>query len=154
MEGEGRWNSLEMQGVAIDESGSANCQRRVAGEGSGRGKEEGKGEEEAERVVEVGESCSWLVGDGVGGWRPPRSLPTCFINRTGAKSDAVSWMNCALIVGAPVFVTYQRSEIAVILDRLRMRPGRSAMRVKGEMLREMHGPERGVNLRMTQSSVM
>ena len=63
-------------------------------------------------------------------------------------------MNCALIVGAPVLVTYQRSEIAVILDRLRMREGRSEMRVEGEMLREMHGPERGVNRRMTQSSVM
>ena len=63
-------------------------------------------------------------------------------------------MNCALIVGAPVLVTYQRSDIAVILERFRMSGRRLEIRVEGQMLREMHGPERGVNLRMTQSSVM
>ena len=63
-------------------------------------------------------------------------------------------MKYALIVGAPALVTYQRSDIAVILERLRMSGGRSDMRVEGEVLREMHGPERGVTLRMTQSSMM
>ena len=63
-------------------------------------------------------------------------------------------MNFALIVGAPVFVTYQRSDIAVILERFRMSGRRSDMIVDGQMLREMHGPERGVSLRMTQFSVM
>ena len=44
-------------------------------------------------------------------------------------------MNFALIVGAPVFVTYQRSDIAVILERFRMSGGRSDMVVEGQMLR-------------------
>ena len=53
-----------------------------------------------------------------------------------------------------MFVTYQRSDIAVILERFRMSGRRSDMIVDGQMLREMHGPERGVSLRMTQFSVM
>ena len=53
-----------------------------------------------------------------------------------------------------MFVTYQRSDIAVILERFRMSGRRSDIMVDGQMLREMQGPERGVSLRMTQFSIM
>ena len=63
-------------------------------------------------------------------------------------------MNLALMVGAPVFVTYQMSDTAVILEMFCMSGRRLEIVVDGEMLREMQGPERGVSRRMTESSVM
>ena len=47
---------------------------------------------------------------------PARSLPACFIYRMGAKSEAGSEICLALMNGAPVLVTYQRSETAVITE--------------------------------------
>ena len=47
---------------------------------------------------------------------PARSLPACFIYRMGAKSEAGNEMCLALMNGAPVLVTYQRSETAVISE--------------------------------------
>ena len=72
---------------------------RGRGRGKGRscwggelegGGEEGQVEGDAERLVAVGDSCSLQVGVCVGEQRPPRSLPACFMNRMGAKLDAVS----------------------------------------------------------------
>ena len=47
---------------------------------------------------------------------PARSLPACFMYRMGAKSEAGSEICLALMNGAPVLVTYQRSETAVIFE--------------------------------------
>ncbi len=47
---------------------------------------------------------------------PARSLPACFMYRMGAKSEAGSEICLALMSGAPVLVTYQRSEAAVISE--------------------------------------
>ena len=59
-------------------------------DGTKGGGEEGQVEEDAEGLVVVGESCSLQVGVCVGEQRPRRSLPACFMNRIGAKLDAVS----------------------------------------------------------------
>ena len=48
--------------------------------------------------------------------RPAHNLPACFMYRMGAKSEAGIRMCLALIVGAPVLVTYQRSEAAVMIE--------------------------------------
>ena len=86
--------------------------------------------------------------------RPARNLPDCFMYKTGAKSEAGSRMFLALIDGAPVLVTYQRSEAAVMIETWCMSGKRLEMLIEGSMLREMQGPERGVSRRMMQSEVM
>ena len=48
--------------------------------------------------------------------RPARNLPAFFMYRMGAKSEAGNRMCLALIDSAPVLVTYQRSEAAVIVE--------------------------------------
>ena len=48
--------------------------------------------------------------------RPARNLPACFMYRMGAKSEAGNRMCLALIDGAPVLVTYQRLEAAVMIE--------------------------------------
>ena len=53
--------------------------------------------------------------------------------------------------GAPGLVTYHKSEAAVTTERRRIRGRRSDMEIPGSMLREMHGPTRGVRRRMMQS---
>ena len=63
-------------------------------------------------------------------------------------------MNLALIEGAPVFVTYQMSDTAVILETFCMSGRMLEIMVDGQMLRDIQGPEGGVSRRMTQSSVM
>ena len=61
----------------------------------------------------------------------------------GAKSEAGNRISLALIDGAPVLVTYQRSEAAVMMETCCMSGKRLEMRSEGSMFREMHGPERG-----------
>ena len=74
--------------------------------------------------------------------RPARNLPACFMYKTGAKSEAGSRMCLALIDGAPVLVTYQRSEAVVMIETCCVSGKRLEMLSEGTMLREMHGPER------------
>ena len=86
--------------------------------------------------------------------RPARNLPACFMYKTGAKSEAGSRMNLALMRGAPALVTYQRSDAAVIFETCCMSGRRLEMQSEGSMFREMHGPDRGVSRRMMQLEVM
>ena len=86
--------------------------------------------------------------------RPARSLPACFMYKTGAKSEAGSRMNLALMKGAPALVMYQMSDAAVIVETCCMSGRRLEMLSEGVMFKEMHGPERGVSRRIMQSEVM
>ena len=86
--------------------------------------------------------------------RPARNLPACFMYKTGAKSEVGSRINLALMRGAPALVTYQRSDAAVIFETCCMSGRRLEMWIEGSMFRDMHGPEKGVSRRMTQSEVM
>ncbi len=58
-------------------------------QGAGRGGEGEHVEENVEKLVESEGGRLVLVGVCVGELRPPRSLPACFMNRMGAKLDAV-----------------------------------------------------------------
>ena len=60
-------------------------------------------------------------------------------------------MNLAGGRGAPELVTYHRSEAAVIAEERCMSGTRQDMESDGSMLREMHGPARGVRRRIMQS---
>ena len=86
--------------------------------------------------------------------RPARNLPACFMYWTGAKSEAGNRMCLALIDGAPVLVTYQRSEAAVIIETCCISGRRLEMLSEGSMFQEMHEAERGVSRRMMQSEVI
>ena len=85
---------------------------------------------------------------------PARSLPACVMYKTGAKSEAGSRMNLALMKGAPALVTYQMSDAAVIFETCCMSGRRLEMWIEGSMFRDMHGPDKGVSRRITQSEVM
>ena len=78
----------------------------------------------------------------MGSSRSARSLPACFMYKTGAKSEAGSRMNLALMKGAPALVTYQRSDAAVIFETCCMSGRRLEMWIEGSMFRDMHGPDR------------
>ena len=68
--------------------------------------------------------------------------------RIGAKLEAGSGMSLADMRGAPVLVTYQRSEAAVIPEMRCISGMRLEILSEGSMLKEMHGPERGVSRRI------
>ena len=74
--------------------------------------------------------------------------------RIGAKLEAGSGMSLADMRGAPVLVTYQRSEAAVIPETRCISGMRLEILSEGSMFKEMHGPERGVSRRIMQSEVM
>ena len=59
-------------------------------------------------------------------------------------------MNLTGVRGAPELVTYHRSVAAVTAEERCMRGSREDMESDGSMLREMHGPERGVRRRIMQ----
>ena len=60
-------------------------------------------------------------------------------------------MSRAGVRGAPGLVTYHKSVAAVMAEQRCMRGRRQDMEIDGSMLREMHGPTRGVRRRMMQS---
>ena len=72
----------------------------------------------------------------------------------GAKSEAGSEMYLALMSGAPVLVTYQRSEAAVMSETCCISGSKSEMMCEGSILREMQGPDRGLRRRMMRSEQM
>ena len=74
--------------------------------------------------------------------------------RIGVKLEAGSGMSLADMRGAPVLVTYQMSEAAVIPETRCISGMRLEMMSEGSMFKEMHGPERGVSRRRIQSEVM
>ena len=86
--------------------------------------------------------------------RPARNLPACFMYKTGAKSEAGSDMSLADVRGAPVLVTYQRSEAAVIPETHCISGMRLEILSEGSMFKEMYGPERGVRRKIMRSEVM
>ena len=120
------------------------CKREVHG-GQGAG-QVGGGCGGLENVGEDDDACE-LCGCGCEGFGcgdllmeqldkflcPARSLPACFIYRMGAKSEAIREICLALVKGAPVLVTYQRSETAVISETWRISGSRLEMVSEGSM---------------------